>query len=59
MRRHSVEFCGGTHLPRTGEAGFFKIVSQEGVAKGVRRITAVTGTGAYEDVQKLAGVVDD
>ena len=39
----SVEFCGGTHLSGTGQAGLFKIVSQEGVAKGVRRVTAVTG----------------
>src|SRR5207244_6042056 len=40
---HSVEFCGGTHLNHTGETGFFKIVSQEAVGKGVRRLTAVTG----------------
>ena len=40
---NSVEFCGGTHLPRTGLIGYFKICRQEAVAKGVRRITAVTG----------------
>ena len=34
---NSVEFCGGTHLQHTGQAGFFKIVAQELVAKGVRR----------------------
>jgi alanyl-tRNA synthetase len=56
---HSVEFCGGTHLTRTGQAGFFKIISQEGVAKGVRRITAVTGRRALDAVQKLAALVDD
>jgi len=56
---HSVEFCGGTHLQHTGEAGFFKIVGQELVSKGVRRITAVTGKEAVAAVQKLAGVVDD
>jgi alanyl-tRNA synthetase len=49
----SREFCGGTHLGRTGEAGLFKITSEEGVAKGVRRITAVTGTGALTHVQSL------
>jgi len=46
----SREFCGGTHLARTGEAGFFKIVHEEAVAKGVRRLTAVTGRGAVEHV---------
>ena len=46
---NSVEFCGGTHLPRTGQAGYFKIVVQEGVAKGVRRVTAVTGRAAVDD----------
>lgn len=56
---HSVEFCGGTHLNHTGQAGFFKIVSQEAVGKGVRRVTAVTGQEAVATVQRLAGVVDD
>jgi alanyl-tRNA synthetase len=55
----SVEFCGGTHLAHTGEAGFFKIVSQEGVAKGVRRVTGVTGRGAVQAVQRLSGVVEE
>jgi alanyl-tRNA synthetase len=55
----SVEFCGGTHLPRTGLIGYFKIVAQEPVAKGVRRITAVTGRQAYEEVQTRSAVVDD
>ncbi|MBN1491462.1 MAG: alanine--tRNA ligase, partial [Phycisphaerae bacterium] len=49
----SREFCGGTHLSRTGEAGFFKIVGEEAVAKGVRRITAVTGRGAVAFVHGL------
>jgi alanyl-tRNA synthetase len=55
---HSVEFCGGTHLGHTGQAGFFKLTSQEGVAKGVRRVTGVTGAGAVLAVQRLAAVVD-
>ncbi len=55
----SVEFCGGTHLTHTGQAGFFKIVGQEGVAKGVRRITAVTGRKAVETVQHQAALLDD
>jgi alanyl-tRNA synthetase len=56
---HSVEFCGGTHLNHTGQAGFFKIISQEPVSKGVRRVTAVTGRKAVETVQALSAVVDD
>jgi len=59
MREESVEFCGGTHLRHTGEAGFFKIVSQEPVAKGVRRITGVTGREAVAVVQRLARAVDE
>ncbi len=55
----SVEFCGGTHLSHTGQAGCFKIVSQEGVAKGVRRVTAVTGRRAVETVQHQAALLDD
>jgi alanyl-tRNA synthetase len=47
-----VEFCGGTHLSRTAEVGLFKIISEESVAKGVRRITALTGTGAVEWAQQ-------
>ncbi|MGL4555799.1 MAG: alanine--tRNA ligase, partial [Gemmataceae bacterium] len=57
-RSHSVEFCGGTHLTHTGEAGFFKVLSQEGVAKGVRRLTGTAGRGAVSAVQSLAKVVD-
>ena len=55
----SVEFCGGTHLQRTSQACLFKIVSQEGVAKGVRRITAVTGPKAVEFDRQLASVVGE
>ncbi|MCI0378770.1 MAG: DHHA1 domain-containing protein, partial [Gemmataceae bacterium] len=56
---NSVEFCGGTHLTQTGQAGFFKIVGQELVSKGVRRVTAVAGKEAVAAVQKLASVVGD
>lgn len=54
----SVEFCGGTHLNHTGQAGFFKIVGQEAVGKGVRRLIAVTGREAVATVQRLASVLD-
>src|SRR5204862_4617947 len=50
-RELSIEFCGGTHLARSSQAGLFKIVSQEPVAKGVRRVTAVTGKRAVETLQ--------
>ena len=53
----SVEFCGGTHLERTATICLFKIVNQEGVAKGVRRITAVTGPKAVEYDRQLSTVV--
>jgi len=55
----SIEFCGGTHMPRTGLIGYFKILAQEGVAKGVRRITAVTGKPAYDEIQTRSAVVDE
>ncbi|MEM8835129.1 MAG: alanine--tRNA ligase [Planctomycetota bacterium] len=44
--RRSIEFCGGTHLRTTGEAGAFALIGEEGVSKGVRRVSAVTGAEA-------------
>ena len=49
----SRELCGGTHVARTGDIGFFKITSQGGVAAGVRRVEATTGEGALAFVQEM------
>ncbi len=55
----STEFCGGTHLDRTGAIGLFKIVGEEAVGKGIRRITAVTAKQAVETVQNADRVLSE
>jgi alanyl-tRNA synthetase len=53
MGDYSIELCGGTHLKDTSEAGMFKIVSEAGVAAGVRRIEAITGENVYKYLTEI------
>ena len=60
--RYSVEFCGGTHVQRTGEIGRFRIVEESAVAKGVRRVIGVTGERAAKaeaDARAVARLLKD
>ncbi len=55
----SREFCGGTHVERTGQIEGFKIVKEESISAGVRRITGLTGPGMVEYLSKRSEIIDD
>jgi alanyl-tRNA synthetase len=59
MTRDSVELCGGTHARSLGEIGLFKVVSEQGLAAGVRRIEAATGLNALAYVRSIEGTLRD
>ena len=59
MGDFSIELCGGTHLKNTSQVGMFKILSEGGVAAGVRRIEAITGKAVYEYLKERDAVIAD
>jgi alanyl-tRNA synthetase len=55
----SREFCGGTHVDKLGSIGGFKIIKEESISAGVRRITALTGSGLNAHLEKASNIVDE
>jgi alanyl-tRNA synthetase len=55
----SKEFCGGTHVPRTGEIGLFLFTAEQGISAGTRRVEALTGEAAMERAQRDQGILED
>ncbi|MFP5073975.1 alanine--tRNA ligase [Neisseria sp. WLZKY-1] len=59
MGDYSIELCGGTHVARTGDIGFFKIISEGGIAAGIRRVEAITGLAALAWVQNQETLIKE
>ena len=59
MGDYSIELCGGTHIPNTGAISSFKIISESGVAAGVRRIEALTSTGLMKHYKEVENVLNE
>ena len=59
MGEYSVELCGGTHLNNTSQVGLFKILSEGGVAAGIRRIEAITGKAVYEYLTQKDNMINE
>ncbi len=59
MGDYSIELCGGTHLTNTSQIGLFKILSEGGVASGVRRIEAITGKSVYEYLNSRDNLINE
>jgi alanyl-tRNA synthetase len=55
----SKEFCGGTHVPRTGEIGLFLFTNEQGISAGTRRVEALTGEAAVERAQHDQGILEE